>query len=152
MVSRLALFQASIDRLEAISGSGPTISVYRGEIPTDPPLLKVGTTVDQARRIAPYVVAFPGAGDPIVEPDLAETADELAWPLRLVVAAGYEEDLLDAVDRVHAWLFRWSPVVDGIVCGRFTTPPGFAAGVRRFDQVTPIRFEMPLQYQLVANT
>lgn len=152
MVARLALLQATAARLDAIPSSGPKITVYRGEVPTSPPLLAVDSTVDPARRVAPYVVLFGGAGNPIVQPDLAETADELDWSARLVVAAGYENDLLDAVDRIHAWLFRWTPAIDGTVCGRFTTPPGFDAAVRRFDQVQPIRFEMPLQYHLVATT
>lgn len=152
MVSRLALFQASTARLETIPGPGPTITVYRGEIPTDPPLLEVGGVVDQAQRIAPYLVVFPGAGDPVVEPDLARTSDELEWPLRGILAAGYEEDLLDAYDRLHAQMFRWTPVIAGTVCGQFEPPPGFQPAVRRFDQVTPIRYELPFEYRLVANT
>lgn len=152
MVSRLALFQASMTRLGAIPGPGPTITMYRGEIPTDPPLLEVAGAVDPARRVAPYAVVFAGGGNPLVEPDLARTSDELEWPLRGVVAAGYEDDLLDAYDRLHTHLFRWSPVVDGIVCGRYEPPPGYDPAVRRFDQVSPIRFELPFHYRLVANT
>lgn len=151
MVSRLALFQASVIRLQALAGAGPTITVYPGEVPAQPPLLTVDGAPDQSRRVAPYVVVFAGAGNPIVEPDLARTSVELDWPLRMVVAAGFEEDLLDAVDRIHGWFFRWSPVIDGTVCGRFEPPAGYDPGVRRFDQVQPIRFELPLEYRLTAT-
>lgn len=152
MVSRLALWQSSVARLRTIPGPGPVITVFEGEVPGKPPLLKVGANVDQSRRVAPYVVAFASGGNPLVEPDLGDTADELAWSLRLVVAAGFEADLLDAADRIHAWLFRWSPTINGTQCGPLKPPPGYDPAVRRFDEIDPIRFEMPLQYQLIATT
>lgn len=152
MVARLSLYQAVLTRLQSIPGPGPAITIYPGEVPADPALLKNGTATDPARRIAPYAVLFAGAGNPVVQPDLARTADELDWPARLVVAAGYEADLLDAVDRVHAWLFRWTPAIAGIACGQFEPPAGFDPSIRRFDQIQPVRFEMPLEYRLVATT
>lgn len=154
-ISRLELFQASIARLNALPvTASPTPVIYPGEIPTSPPLLQTGAgDTDPSGRVAPYVVAFGGGGRPDVEPDLGDSAVDLDWGLQLVCAAGFINDVLQLADRIHDHLFRWAPVVAGVVVGELRPPTGYDPGVvRRFDQVKPIRFELPLQYRLIATT
>ncbi|NGZ99624.1 hypothetical protein G5V59_02505 [Nocardioides sp. W3-2-3] len=88
-IRRLVLFLAAADALGTLPGTGGPVTVYRGEIPdpTKVPLLQnPGGYPDRSGRIAPYVVLFGGTGNPFVEPDVADTADEpgldAARPLR----------------------------------------------------------------------
>lgn len=155
-IRRVVLFQQAVTRIEGTGGPGPAVTVYRGEIPAadDVPLLTDPITdhPDPAGRIAPYVVAFGGVGTPLVEPDVAETVDELDWTLHLLCAAAFVDDCLDLVDRVHARLFRAELVHAGVVVGRLVPPPGYDPGPpRRIDTVQPVRFESPLQYRLTAT-
>lgn len=154
-IRRNVLFRQSIALLEAMGGS-PAITVHAGEIPPPEqvPLLMApgGVYPDPSGRIAPYVVAFGGVGNPVVEPDVGDTADELDWTLHLLVAAGYAADCLDAVDRVHAQLFRAELVHAGVVVGRLAPPLGYDPGPpRHITTVAPARFESPLQYRLIAT-
>lgn len=154
-IRRLVLFQAAADALSSLPGPGPTVEIYRGEIPapTTVPLLQAaGGYPDPSGRIAPYVVLFGGTGSPFVEPDVADTADELSWTLQMLCVAGHLEDCLHLVDRVHTRLFRAQLTHDAVVVGRLVPPPGFDPGPpRRIDTVQPVRFEVPLQYRLVAT-
>lgn len=155
-IRRVVLFQQAVARLETMGGPGPAVTVYAGEIPgaADVPLLTDPLTSqpDPARRIAPYVVAFGGVGNPLVEPDVAQTVDELDWTLHLLCAAAFVEDCLDLVDRIHTRLFRAELVHDGVVVGQLVPPPGYDPGPPRpVRGVEPIRFESPLQYRLIAT-
>ncbi|AIY17782.1 hypothetical protein GUY44_07140 [Pimelobacter simplex] len=153
-IRRLLLSHQVDARLRALPVAGPAVTVYEGEIPNPAPLLTMpGTnTPDPSGRVAPYVVHFGGVGTPVVEPDVADSMVELDWPVHLLCVAGYRDDCLDLVDRVHAWLYRWSPVVDGVAVGRLTQPLGYEpAPPRRIDTVQPVRFEVPLQYRLAAT-
>lgn len=155
-IRRLVLFRQAVTHLEGTGGPGPAVTVFAGEIPPvdGAPLLTDPLTnqPDPSGRIAPYVVAFGGIGNPIVEPDVAETVDELDWTLHLLCAAAFVEDCLDLVDRVHARLFRTELVHDGVVVGHLAPPRGYAPGPpRRIDTVQPVRFESPLQYRLIAT-
>lgn len=157
-VSRRTLFAEAVARLDGMSsgtGIGPTVTVYRGEIPEPSavPLLQTPSGhPDPSGRIAPYVVVFGGIGNPLVEPDVADTADELDWTLHLLCAAAYAEDCLALVDRVHSRLFRAELVHADVVVGRLAPPPGYDPGPpRRVDTVQPVRFEAPLQYRLTAT-
>lgn len=94
----------------------------------------------------PYVVLHPGAGDPLPEPDLADAGVDLAWLFSVTCAAGLTGDLLQLVDRVNAGLFRWVPVVEGLVCGQLHTPPGFSAPLLLDRTVSPHRPYVPLQF------
>lgn len=152
-IRRLVLNQQVNTRLLGLPALGPSVAIYNGEIPNPPPLLQTaGGLPDPSGRVAPYVVLFGGIGSPIVEPDVADTVDELDWPVHLLCVAGYLDDCLDLVDRVHSWLFRWTPVHEGVVLGRLVPPPGYEPGPpRRVDTVQPIRSEAPLQYRLTAT-
>lgn len=152
-IRRLLLNQQVHTRLQALPGPGPTPVIFAGEIPNPPPLLKTaGGDPDPSGRVAPYIVHFGGIGSPVVEPDVADSVDELDWPVQLLCVAAYLDDCLDLVDRVHSWLFRWEPVHAGVVLGRLSPPPGYEPGPpRRLDQVQPVRFEAPLQYRLTAT-
>lgn len=137
---------------------GPTVTVYRGELPDPPPVITTPAGPDPSGRIAKYVVLFAGAGDPVIELDVAEANTELAWSFTTICVAGYEADCLDLVDDVHQLFFRWrpdlTPELAGHVFGRVTPPPGFDPGsVRRIDRPgLPPRFELPLLWRLPVTT
>ena len=125
-VSRKALADATVARAQALGG----LTVFKGEV-VDPPLIQTGGVPDPSGRIAPYVVLYFGAGSP---------------------DAGYEDDCLNAIDRVHAQFFRWAPTVAGLIVGRLRPPLGFDPGtVRRDDDVNPPRFYLPLLFTLTAT-
>ncbi|WGX98726.1 hypothetical protein [Nocardioides sp. L-11A] len=152
-IRRLVLAQQVDARLRAMPGL-PAVELYAGEIPKPPPMLTIpGTsTPDPSGRVAPYVVVFGGIGRPVVEPDVARCADELDWPVHLICVAPFRDDVLALVDRVHSWLFRWSPVVNGVAVGVLEPPLGYEPPPpRRLDTVQPVRFEVPLQYRLTAT-
>lgn len=128
--------------------------IFRGEIPDQPPVLMNGPTPDPSRRVAKHLVWFSGAGDPVIEGDLADANTELDWSFTTICVAGYEADTLDLVDDVHQLLYRWTPVLEDHAFGRVTPPPGFDPGsVRRQDrQGLPPRFELPLLWRLAVTT
>lgn len=156
-LSRRLLGNAVQDRLNAIPGA-PTITVYRGELrnsdgTTDPPLTQIAGGTAAARRVAPYVVLSAGVGSPDLEPDLGAANVDLSWPVHLIVGAGFEPDLLQTVDRIHAWLHCWQPTVAGVVCGLMRPPPGYDPGPPRPNtQVSPQRWWTPLQYVVPVTT
>jgi hypothetical protein len=152
-IRRLLLTQAVDDRLDALPGL-PAVKRYDGEIPDPAPLLTIpgSSTPDPSGRVAPYVVSFGGIGRPVVEPDVAQTMVELDWPVHLICVAGFRDDVLALVDRVHSWLFRWSPVINGVAVGHLEPPLGYEPPPpRRIDAVQPVRFEVPLQYRLAVT-
>lgn len=156
-LSRRLLGDAAATRLGTVPGT-PVIKVYRGEIrnpdgTTDPPLTQSGAGPDPARRVAPYVVLYSGVGSPDLEPDLEGGNVDLSWPVHLIVGAGFEPDLLNTVDRIHAWVHGWQPIVAGLVCGQLRPPSGFDPGPPRHNtQVSPSRWWTPLQYVVPVTT
>jgi hypothetical protein len=133
-------------RLDQLPGA-PTVTVYRGEVPTSPPVLP------DSDRIAPYVVLFDGTGPVNLEPDLAGVNEDLRWTPQITVAAAFSPDCAQLVDRVFAWVHRWSPVIENVAAGGLVPPPGFDPGGPRADrQVSPPRFFVPLQWQLDLTT
>ena len=152
-ISRRVLLARTFERLQLLPGL-PSVTVYRGEVPDEPPVITTNGQPDSSGRVAPYVVLYVLGGSPNVEPDLGESNDDLATGLQLTVAAGYQEDLLHTVDRVHAHLFRWIPDLGaGVVSDRLRPPTGFDPGpARRDDQVRPPRFFLPLLYMLTPTT
>lgn len=157
-IRRKVLGDQLVARLVALPGS-PSIVVYRGSVTRagrrpqvdgsiDPPLIP-----DVADVVAPYVVVFDGTGTTDLEPDLADANEDLRWTPQTTVAAGFDEDCIQAVDRVFAWLNRWSPSIPGVSAGRLRVVPGFDAGPPRPDTtVKPARFFVPLQWQLDLTT
>lgn len=152
-IRRVVLHQQTLARLQTLPGAGPTVTIYGGEIPDPPPLLRTPSgDPDPAGRVAPYVVLFGGVGNPDVEPDVARTVDELDWSVHLLCVSAFLDDCLDLVDRVHSWLHRWEPVHAGVAVGHLVPPPGYDPGPPRpLQTVKPIRFESPLQYRLTAT-
>jgi hypothetical protein len=153
-ISRRVLLNQTVTRLEALPGPGPTVTVYKGEIPAEPPVIITAGNPDPSGRVAPYAVVYVLGGSPDIEPDLGDANDDLATGIQVTVAAGYEEDALATIDRIHAHLYRWTPNLgSGVIAGRMRPPPGFDPGpVRRDDQPKPPRFWLPLLYTLTATT
>jgi hypothetical protein len=108
--------------------------------------------LENSSLAAPYYVVHFGAGDPVVEPDLAGCAVELDWDFQVTCAAGVTTDVLALVDRVMAKLFRWTPVVAGFSPGRLTVPPGYKPSVQLDRQVTPHRPYVALQFTSIITT
>lgn len=131
-------------RTGLVAGPGfPEVSVYRGEVPKDIPLLP------ESGRIAPYVVLFDGVGRPDIEPDLAGVNVDLRWSAQMIVGAGWQADCSATVDRICDLAYRWSPVIPGIAAGRMEPPPGYDPGpLRRNDSVSPPRWWTPLQWRV----
>lgn len=109
-------------------------------------------------RVRPYFVVFAGAGTPGVagaeqETDLCDSFVDLTMPFQITAAGGDIDDVLALVDRIDALLFRWTPVVAGVQCGRLRPPPGYNPGPVLTDKdFTPHRLFTPLQYQLTTHT
>lgn len=144
-IRRKVLGDQLFGRLEAMPG--PAVTVYRGEVPDGPP------TLPDSDRIAPYVVVFDGTGPNDLEPDLAGQNEDLRWTPQITVAAAFSPDCTQLVDRVFAWVHRWSPVLTGVAAGPLVPPPGFDPGGPRPDRtVSPIRFFVPLQWRLDLTT
>lgn len=150
-IRRKVLGDLAEARLAGVAGS-PTI--YRGEIPDQPPVLMNGPTPDPSGRVAKHVVLFGGGGNPIVEADVADCNTELDWMFTTICVAGYEADCLDLVDDVSVQLYRWTPALTDHVFGRVAPPPGFDPGSpRRMDRKgLPPRFELPLLWRLYVTT
>lgn len=129
-------------------------SVYRGEVPNKPPVIQTAGADDPSGRVAPYVVLFTGAGNPIIEASLDGSGRELDWSCQTNCVAGYDEDCGRVVDRVHDLLFHWSPTIDGHAVGWFEPPPGFDPGPVRPQHFPglPPRFFLPMQWRLSATT
>jgi len=115
--------------------------------PADPP-----TKTAHDLRVRPYFVLFPGAGTPGEEIDLAETVEDLDWPLRITAAGSDVDDVLALVDRIHNRFFRWTPTVEGFICGPLRVPGGYEAPLLPDRKVEPHRLFVPLLYQLTAHT
>jgi len=151
-ISRLTLSDAVVARL----GTLPGVTVYKGEVPDAPPVIEAGGFPDAAGRVAPYVVIYGSAGTPNTsQADLGDAADDLDWGVQVTVAAGYEDDCLHTVDRVHTALYRWAPtgLGAGIVAGGLRPPVGFDPGPARIDNdVQPPRFWLPLLYRTTVTT
>lgn len=153
-IRRKVLGDQLYQRLAEMPGP-PTVTVYRGIVAPDPPLLQTATgEPDPSGRIAPYVVLFDGTGPTENEPALDPTqAEELRWTPQTTIAAGTPEDCIQAVDRVMAWLRPWQPVLDDVAAGFLVAPPGFDPGPPRPDRtVQPYRFFVPLLWRLDLTT
>lgn len=159
-VRRKVLGDRLADRLAALPGPSP-VTIYRGEVSAagrwpwvdgsvDPPVaLNAAGQPDPSGRVGPYVVLFDAAGVPDIEPDLAGLNQDLRWMPQITVAAGFSPDCVQTIDRVYAWVYRWSPAIPGLSAGRLEPPPGYDPGQVRPDRtVSPIRFFLPMQWQL----
>jgi hypothetical protein len=151
VIRRQALGDQLEARLDALPGA-PALTVFRGEA-GDPQVKQTGGQDDPSGRVAPYVVVFDGTGPTDLESGLAYCGEQLRWTPQVTVAAGFTGDCIDAVDRVYAWLYGWSPVLTGVAAGRLEPPPGFDPGPPRPDRTTqPVRFFVPLQWRLDLTT
>jgi len=124
----------------------PSLTVYRSEVPDQPPKMP------DSDRVAPYAVLYPFPGKPGPGGDLAGVSNDLDYGCQITVAAGYSQDCEAAVDRVHGAMYLLSPVVNGVVLGQFRPPIGYDPGPIRVDRtITPPRSSLPLQYRLIAT-
>jgi hypothetical protein len=152
-IRRKVLGDLLFARLQGLPG--PTaVTVYRGEVPEHPPVARdAASGPDPSGRVAPYVVLFDGAGPTNLEPDLGGRNEDLLWSPQIIIAAGFSADCVQLVDQVCAWVYRWSPVIPGLVAGGLEPPAGFDPGVVRIDRaVSPPRFFLPTQWRLVVTT
>lgn len=98
-------------------------------------------------RIVPYWVLHVNPGGPTDEQDLGDTVIDLDWGFQITCAGGTPQDVQALVSDVDAAIFRWRPVVDGLVCGPCKPPLGFTGIPIQLDRsVTPHRPFTPLQY------
>jgi hypothetical protein len=141
VVDRIPLIEAIQERLaNQLPGTTPPTKGYLSEA-GDVPLL-------DGKHAQRYWVLHPWTGNPDTESDLADQNVQLAWGFQLTVAAGFPLDVVDLQVRADAALYRWTPVVEGHVCGRLHPPAGYDPGPPRPDKdFTPHRFWLPLQYQ-----
>lgn len=137
--------------LQAMPGA-PAVAVFRGEV-VDPPVKQTDGQDDESGRVAPYVVLYDGGGSIGLEPDLAECGEDLRWTPSITIAAGFSGDCVDAIDRVCAWVYRWSPSIPGVAAGYLEPPDGFDPGSPRPDRtVSPVRFFVSTSWQLDLTT
>lgn len=157
VIQERLLGDAIFARLQTLTG----VSVYRGETPQDEavPLIEGDDGPDPARRVAPFIVHFDGAGVPVLpgQADVADRHNDLGQIHMFHCVAGYETDCTHLVGRLRALLFRWTPTATGelagMAFGRMRPPPGYDPGpVRLNDSVTPPRFWLPQQYRLDTTT
>lgn len=151
-VSLRAMTQAVAQRLRAMpygDTQGPEVTVFVGRIPQDAALPLMS---DGSERVAPYVVLYPRPqhGDPAGS-DLADRHVDALWAGQLTVASGDLDDAAETLDRVHAWLHRWSPDatgdLDGLDISGLRHPLGYlAVPVLPDEDVTPVRFWTTTEY------
>lgn len=114
---------------------------YQGEA-VDVPLAAGGDG-----RVVPYWVLHVSPGTPTDQLDLADTVVDLDWGFQITCAGGASADVQALMSDVDAVIFRWRPVLAGLVCGPCKPPLGFDPGPIRLDRsVTPHRPVVPLQY------
>lgn len=144
MISPRLLANAVDARLRQAAG----LTVFYGDVIEPVELNPISKRIKQ-----PYVVQWPTPGRPYDEAaDLGDEAVDLHWTAHLTVAGPFVDDTLHALAAVHQLMFRWSPSLLGVVCGRFHPPDGYDPGpIRMDDKVTPPRFYAPLVYELTAT-
>lgn len=134
--------KALADAVEArLRDQLPTVAGYVGEA-NDVPLAPNGDG-----RVLPYWVLHVASGGPTNQVDLGDCGIDLDWPFQITCAGGTTDDVTALLSDVDAVIFRWRPVVDGLVCGPCRPPLGFTGTPIQIDRsVTPHRPFMPLQY------
>lgn len=147
-ISRRALTNSVQSRLTVAR-----LTVYRGEVKPKPPVIQTDGADDPSGRVGPYAVIYPSPGTPSpAGQDYADSYTSLDWLVQITVAAGWGEDLDEAVDLVDGRLLGWAPEIDGIACDGLRPPLGFDPGpARRDESVEPPRHWLPLQYVLTAT-
>jgi hypothetical protein len=119
----------------------PDVEGYQGEA-VDVPLADGGDG-----RVVPYWVLHVAPGGPTDQQDLGDTVIDLDWPFQITCAGGTEADVQALMSDVDAAIFRWRPVIAGLVCGPCKPPFGFTGIPIQLDRsVTPHRPFVPLQY------
>jgi hypothetical protein len=118
------------------------VTVYDGEIDTDPPK-------DTAGRVKPYVVLFSGSGDASHRARLVQAQKELAWRPTVTCAAGYQAHLLHLVSRVRQLLIGAVFEVDGVSMQPLKAETGPDAAP--IDKPPPARWFQPLPFSTVAH-
>ena len=157
MVDRRAIAAAIGARLAGVTNA----TVYYGRVgapvpdtddatdfPADPPV-KDATAGDM--QVRPYLVLYPGPGGDGPDPSLGDPGGDLTFTVRITAVAAEADDLLALVDRIDAQLNRWTPTVDGAVCGRMRPPEGYRPPFLIDRDVQPVRLYAPLEYVVVAT-
>lgn len=136
------------DAIETHLRAIPNLTIYRGEVPDDPAPIPG----DPDGRVKPYAVLYPMFGADEVEASLGRTNPDAEPGCQITCVGGYAKDAEFCADRVHAYMFHWSPTVSGLVVGWFEPPRGYDAGPARPDtSVKPVRFYVPLEYRARAT-
>lgn len=142
-IDRTVLNAALWDQLATVSGA----TKWAGE-PTLPLPLVPGSD----GRVAPYLVFWPSFGTPSDEQNLNDTSVDVDWLIQVTCAAGTDDAVAALATRVDAALYRWVPVINGLVCGPMKPPSGYDPGPIRLDRnVNPHRPFLPLQYRSIIT-
>jgi len=170
-IERTAVYYAILARLATAPSLGidPVLgspAAYEGEVP-DIIALAQGDDgqPDGSGRVAPYLALYDMWDNPLqvsrswrfggtgasYEGALADNAQETTITYQVTCVAGWMSDCLTLIDEVHPLLFRWSPTVDGLNCGRLQTV-GQQFGPRRDMTLgaLPPRFYAPLSYAVTV--
>lgn len=132
MPSPADLHTAALVQLRTI----PHLTVFDGDVPDAPP-------ADEAGRVYPYAVLWPGPGGDPTDADLV-TGGALTWVAQLTVAAGDLGWCMQAIGPVRdalrdqVLLPEASPLRDETPASRV---------VLRDPDVTPTRWFFPLQFR-----
>ena len=135
MTTPLELHAAVLDALEAIA----TVQVFDGDVPAKPPAAADG-------RVYPYAVAWPGAGTPDPEPDVAaQPRGELAYEERVTVASGSVTWTLQAVQLVRARLHHVE-----ILPGVRLREERLGVPATKDPDTSPVRWYVPLAFRCLT--
>jgi len=119
----------------------PNVVGYQGEA------VNVPHTQGGDGRVVPYWVLHVVPGGPTDQQDLGDTVVDLDWGFQITCAGGTVDDVQALMSDVDAAVFRWRPIVTGLVCGPCKPPFGFTGVPIQMDRsVTPHRPFVPLQY------
>lgn len=125
----------------------PGVQGYQGEAVDVPRLPTAGGDANTDGLVVPYWVLHVSPGTPGPELDLADTVVDIDWGFTITCAGAFVADVQALMSDVDAAIFRWRPIVAGLVCGPCKPPFGFTPGPIRPDRTfTPHRPYVPLEY------
>lgn len=140
-VDRLLLLQTVETRLATLPATTPLTMGYV-EKPARVP------TISPEGHVQRYWVLHPFWGFPGREQDLEESTRSLEWTFQVTAAAAFKRDCLALAYDVDALLHMWEPATPAHSWGALRPPEGYDPGPpREDDDVTPIRWYLPLQYR-----
>jgi len=136
VTDELAVHDALWAKLDAIAN----VTAYDGEVPASPP-------VGQNGRVKPYAVLYAGGGQRFSS-GLDGIQSSLSTVAQVTAAAGEQIDAMWCVRQVRDGLLGPITISGRTYLVRSTDlDPG---PIRRDDNVTPVRFYLPLEFFLLV--